>query len=401
MSIAIPELPIEIRDIVDFLFSNGYYLTAVGGCVRDLLFFDKISLDWDFEIRSINNHKLQEEELKKVFENISKNFQLQIIELPYCIFKFNINHYEFEISCPRREIYTDNEVGHKNFEAILDSSMNYIESFKRRDLTINALGVEYIGPQSILIDPYSGLQDGRNAILKHISSDFSRDPVRLLRLIRFCKTSNFKISEQTKLLINKFDLSKLSWHYIVKESKDIGLSFLLLKIKKISIENNIKIHRSLKFLYEKMSTIEETNEIEDIFLRQLDSFELRDFEELEYFNLSKSFILKAKNIKDTLLEFKNNSVLTKLLKHCEKNSFEELLNKEQNKKLLKSIKILTKKYLSHKSLVLKIADIYDINLNQFENYILSSDLVISADKLDQISPALRQDFVIYKKLRKD
>ncbi len=69
----------------------------------------------------------------------------------------------------------------------------------RRDLTINAMAIRLneFGKPEGLLDPYNGLNDLHQKNLKHVSSHFSEDPVRILRIARFSARYNFKIDDET------------------------------------------------------------------------------------------------------------------------------------------------------------------------------------------------------------
>ncbi|KAB7627394.1 multifunctional CCA addition/repair protein [Alkalilimnicola sp. S0819] len=56
------------------------------------------------------------------------------------------------------------------------------EDLARRDLTVNALARNEAGE---VVDPYGGLRDLRDRVLRHVSPAFAEDPVRILRLARF------------------------------------------------------------------------------------------------------------------------------------------------------------------------------------------------------------------------
>ena len=52
----------------------------------------------------------------------------------------------------------------------------------RRDLTINAIAQDKYGK---LHDPYHGVEDIHQRILRHISPAYAEDPLRVLRVARF------------------------------------------------------------------------------------------------------------------------------------------------------------------------------------------------------------------------
>ena len=84
----------------------------------------------------------------------------------------------------------------------------------RRDLTINAIAEDHKG---ILIDPYHGINDLENRLLRHVSDAFSEDPLRVFRVARFYATLNkynFKIHKTTfeamKEIVNSGEIELLS-----------------------------------------------------------------------------------------------------------------------------------------------------------------------------------------------
>lgn len=91
--------------------------------------------------------------------------------------------------------------GYQGFEVCADPSITLTEDLLRRDLTINAIAEDSDGN---LIDPYGGIADIDNKILRHVSDAFAEDPVRVLRLARFYARYHqygFTIAEETKRLI--------------------------------------------------------------------------------------------------------------------------------------------------------------------------------------------------------
>lgn len=72
--------------------------------------------------------------------------------------------------------------GYHGFDVSADSSVTIEEDLARRDLTINSMAMDENG---LLIDPFSGLMDLHNHILRHTTDAFAEDPLRVLRLARF------------------------------------------------------------------------------------------------------------------------------------------------------------------------------------------------------------------------
>jgi tRNA nucleotidyltransferase (CCA-adding enzyme) len=71
----------------------------------------------------------------------------------------------------------------------------------RRDLTINAMAEAADGR---LIDPYGGLEDLRQRLLRHVSPAFEEDPLRVLRVARFMARYadlGFRVADETRALM--------------------------------------------------------------------------------------------------------------------------------------------------------------------------------------------------------
>lgn len=84
--------------------------------------------------------------------------------------------------------------GHTGFEVQTDN-VTLEQDLYRRDLTINAIA--YNERTKKYIDPYGGISDIGNKVLKHVSSAFAEDPLRVLRVARFAARLDFKIHEST------------------------------------------------------------------------------------------------------------------------------------------------------------------------------------------------------------
>ncbi len=87
-------------------------------------------------------------------------------------------HEEYALARTERKVAP----GHRGFVVHADPNVTLEEDLRRRDLTINAMAMDAEGR---LIDPYGGLKDLQNRILRHVSPTFAEDPLRILRVARF------------------------------------------------------------------------------------------------------------------------------------------------------------------------------------------------------------------------
>lgn len=91
--------------------------------------------------------------------------------------------------------------GYKGFQIHASPEVTLEEDLARRDLTINAIAKDAHGQ---LIDPYNGLADLKNKTLRHVSTAFAEDPVRILRIARFAaRLDGFSIAPETMGLMRQ------------------------------------------------------------------------------------------------------------------------------------------------------------------------------------------------------
>lgn len=161
----------------------------VGGAVRDsLLNIDVHENDW--VVVGASETELTSQGYKK----IGKDFP---------VFLHPETKEEYALARKEKKSGT----GHKGFEFMFDSSVSLEEDLLRRDLTINAIAKDTNGE---LIDPYNGLKDIENRVLRKVSSAFEEDPLRVLRVARFAsklKFLDFEIETETMELMKKISYS--------------------------------------------------------------------------------------------------------------------------------------------------------------------------------------------------
>ncbi len=93
--------------------------------------------------------------------------------------------------------------GYKGFAVHATPDVSLEDDLIRRDLTINAMAIMDNGE---IFDPYGGQKDLENKIFRHISPAFCEDPVRVLRIARFCaryQHLGFSIAPETQKLLHE------------------------------------------------------------------------------------------------------------------------------------------------------------------------------------------------------
>ncbi|WP_130617349.1 multifunctional CCA addition/repair protein [Dyella amyloliquefaciens] len=100
---------------------------------------------------------------------------------------------------------TERKTGHgyHGFAFHADPSVTLEEDLARRDLTINAMAE---GEDGTLVDPFNGLRDLEQRLLRHVSPAFVEDPVRLLRVARFAARFaplGFTVAPETMALMQE------------------------------------------------------------------------------------------------------------------------------------------------------------------------------------------------------
>ncbi len=93
--------------------------------------------------------------------------------------------------------------GYHGFTCYSAPDVTLEQDLQRRDLTINAIAQDETGQ---LYDPWSGQQDLKQRLLRHVSPAFKEDPLRVLRVARFAARYahlNFSIADETAVLMKQ------------------------------------------------------------------------------------------------------------------------------------------------------------------------------------------------------
>jgi tRNA nucleotidyltransferase (CCA-adding enzyme) len=97
-------------------------------------------------------------------------------------------------------------LGHNGFEVESNTRVTLEEDLFRRDLTCNAIAVSNndiafnmngASLESMVIDPFGGVSDIKQGVLRHVSDHFVEDPLRVYRLARFAARYGWVIAPET------------------------------------------------------------------------------------------------------------------------------------------------------------------------------------------------------------
>lgn len=152
----------------------------VGGAVRDTLLGQEVK-DRDWVVVGADADEL----IQLGFQAVGKDFP---------VFLHPNTHEEYALARTERKI----SQGYTGFHCYADKSVTLEQDLMRRDLTINAMAQDTSGQ---LIDPFGGLNDLKQGILRHVSPAFIEDPVRILRIARFAARYSFSIAPETMQLM--------------------------------------------------------------------------------------------------------------------------------------------------------------------------------------------------------
>lgn len=200
------EFPKRIQDFLKEMVTIGQgTLYLVGGVTRDYLLYQKLAKDIDIEFHGD-------------WAKIESRFLFE--ELSFGVKRLVIEDFILEIAPPRIDHYDQSQSpwGHSDFESEFFVTLPLSKSFLRRDFTCNAIAYKIQeNAQSCWEDPLHGINHLRQKKLVPCSSDFSKDPVRMMRLIRFERQHGLVFEGDLK----GCSLEKLSLFYFLEENLKI------------------------------------------------------------------------------------------------------------------------------------------------------------------------------------
>ncbi len=163
----------------------------VGGYVRDRL-LGREGKDHDFVVVGATPQEM----LDMGFQQVGADFP---------VFLHPQTGDEFALARTERKTGS----GYNGFETEFGTDVTLEEDLARRDLTINSMAREVVGFNDLghaklndeVIDPFNGMDDLRNGVLRHTTEAFAEDPLRVLRVARFAARFNFAVHPDTMELM--------------------------------------------------------------------------------------------------------------------------------------------------------------------------------------------------------
>jgi tRNA nucleotidyltransferase (CCA-adding enzyme) len=201
-----------LTDIFDAIQKEGGHAYFVGGMVRDM--FLRLPLkDIDIEV-----HGLQEEQLTHILQKFG---HVDTVGKSFGVLR--LHGVDIDWSLPRAD-----SSGRKPTVAI-DPFMPIDQALVRRDVTINAMAV-HVGSLT-LIDPFGGLQDIQNGILRSPNIDFfAQDPLRFFRVMSFISRFEMYPDPALHALCEVMSFSSVS-----RERIELEFAKMLLRSKRPSL----------------------------------------------------------------------------------------------------------------------------------------------------------------------
>ncbi len=191
----------DIIDIANKINNAGGRLYLVGGALRDEV-MGKEKHDEDYCVTGLSSEEFLN--LFPMAHTRGKSFEV-----------YDIEGKEFALA----RIDRKSGLGHKEFEITTDKSITIEQDLERRDITVNSIAKDVLTGE--IIDPFGGIKDIKNKIIKATSKAFAEDPLRVYRVARFAAQLEFNIDIHTLELMSslKNELNTLSKERVFEEFK--------------------------------------------------------------------------------------------------------------------------------------------------------------------------------------
>jgi hypothetical protein len=393
------EFPRKVEELLLLVMRKGFSLTLIGGTVRDFLVTGKVGKDLDFELKHSMPYSNEEwiSRLKFLKKEIQKQWNCE--ELAFNIIRVFIDDIEVEFSSARTEKYMgDGPFSHSDFEVELNPSLGTKKSVERRDFTLNSIGILFGAPgteeEYLLVDPLNGINDLSLKTLKPAGREFYKDPVRLLRTLRFSIKYGY---DYKNIDFKKFDLSLLTVHWFLAEAKKSRkTSFFKIFFDCIS-QHKVSLNEKIVTL-EPLSSISDcdwSGRLEDLMILLIENFQ--SISKADFLNVGLTLNLPQQFVSSL---FENVQTL-KTVKNIDKDKLKSMscedFSTSQEFKLVKSLHQFELKYpevlkqFSLKEIVDRLDEIFCIWPLGFEKNLNKPDY-------NSLAPELRSSYLYKRQL---
>jgi tRNA nucleotidyltransferase/poly(A) polymerase len=190
MNVSVDEfgLPNDVMNLLSVISQRGK-VYIVGGIVRDFL-MKRNGKKHDIDLVS----NLSIAELGSFLKE--KGFHISETGIDFGVITANLESGNVDIATFRAETYKRD-----SRKPIVNYVKTIEEDLARRDFTINAIALEYMGDYFKVIDPFGGLSDISKKIIRAVGNPdarFDEDPLRIMRACRFGTLSGFTIDRATQ-----------------------------------------------------------------------------------------------------------------------------------------------------------------------------------------------------------
>lgn len=196
----------NIKEVASKVTGLDGRIYLVGGAVRDIL-LGVTPKDYDYCVTGLSVSEFQELFPKAFLRG--KDFPV-----------FDMEGTEFALARRERKV----KEGHNGFTMDIDKSLTIVDDLIRRDITINSIAIDVLTDEKI--DPFNGIKDIKDRIIRATSEAFSEDPLRVYRVARLAAQLGFEVDIETLNMMKglKEELSSLSAERIFAEFRKALLS---------------------------------------------------------------------------------------------------------------------------------------------------------------------------------
>ena len=199
----------RVLEVARAVADAGGRALLVGGCVRDRLRGIEAT-DLDMEI-----YGLELAELERVLARFGA-----VIAIGRAFGVLQVKGLAVDFALPRLD--SKSGAGHKGFEVRCDPGLDFATASRRRDLTINSMGLDPLTGEQL--DPHGGARDLERGVLRATDpAHFSEDPLRALRVAQFAARFEMHPDAELLRLCAELDLAELSGERVLEEWRKLLL----------------------------------------------------------------------------------------------------------------------------------------------------------------------------------